>query len=126
MSKRITMIEGSSIDPATVDQVKKFSEGKQSIMVVLDSNHTHDHVLDELNFYSPLVTRNNYLVIFDTIVEDTPNDYFPDRPWGPGNNPKTAVHDFIKGSDRFKIDTEIQERLLVTVAPDGYLKCIKD
>ena len=126
MSKRITMIEGSSIDQAIVDLVRKFSEGKKSIMVVLDSNHTHDHVLDELRLYSPLVTRNNYLVIFDTIVDDTPDDYFPDRPWGPGDNPKTAVHEFIKENDRFEIDKEIHERLLVTVAPDGYLKCVKD
>jgi len=125
MFKRITMIEGSAIDDNIVDQVRNFSEGKKKIIVVLDSNHTHDHVLQELKLYSPLVNKDSYLVVFDTIVDDTPDDYFPDRPWGPGDNPKTAVHAFLKENDRFMIDKEIQERLLVTVAPDGYLKCIK-
>jgi cephalosporin hydroxylase len=94
-------------------------------MVILDSNHTHAHVLEELRLYSPLVTKDCYLVVMDTVVEDMPENYFPDRPWGKGDNPKTAVHEFLKESDRFEIDASIHHKLLITVAPDGYLKCIK-
>ena len=95
-------------------------------MVVLDSNHTHDHVLKELELYSPLVTKNSYCVVFDTVIEDMPKNSFPDRPWGKGNNPKTAVWVFLKRNGRFSIDKNIESKLLITVAPDGYLKCIKD
>ena len=93
---------------------------------MLDSLHTHDHVTKELELYSPLVSKGSYLVVFDTIIEDMPEDFFPDRPWGKGNNPKTAVWEFLKKNDRFVIDKEIENKLLITVAPDGYLKCIKD
>jgi cephalosporin hydroxylase len=126
MFKRISMIEGSSIDKKIAEEVYDFAKGKQRILVTLDSNHTHDHVLKELELYSPLVTKGSYLVVFDTVVEDLPNDFFPDRPWNPGNNPKTAVWEFLKTSDRFEIDKSIETKLLITVAPDGYLKCIKD
>jgi cephalosporin hydroxylase len=94
--------------------------------VALDSLHTHDHVLEELRSYSPLVTKDSYLVVFDTIIEDLPADMCEHRPWGKGNNPKTAVLEFLSSNDRFTIDREIESKLLVTVAPGGYLKCIKD
>ncbi|MBT9138990.1 MAG: Rhamnosyl O-methyltransferase [Syntrophomonadaceae bacterium] len=126
MFKRITMIQGSSIDEEIVKKVHDFSKDKKQILVLLDSMHTHDHVLKELQLYSPLVTKGSYLVVFDTIIEDMPEDFFPDRPWGKGNNPKTAVWEFLKINDRFEIDKEIENKLLITVAPDGYLKCIKD
>lgn len=128
MSKRITLIQGSSTDEEVVQQVRNFAEGKRRkrVFVVLDSNHTHDHVLRELELYSSLVTKGSYLVVFDTIIEDMPEDFFPDRPWGKGNNPKTAVWKFMKTNDRFIIDKEIEDKLLITVAPDGYLKCVKD
>ncbi len=126
MSKRITMIQGSSIDESVVQKVKKFAQGKQRILVVLDSNHTHEHVLRELELYSPLVKKDSYLIVFDTIIEDMPEDFFPDRLWGRGNNPKTAVWEFLKGSDRFEIDQELENKLLITVAPNGYLRCIED
>jgi len=126
MFKRITMIEGSSIDDSVVQQVYDFAKDKKRILVTLDSNHTHNHVLKELQLYSPLVTKGSYLVVFDTIIEDMPEGSFPDRPWGKGNNPKTAVLEFLRTNDRFKIDKEIDSKLLITVAPDGYLKCIKD
>lgn len=125
MSKRITMIEGSSVDSKIVDQVRNLARGKKSIMVALDSNHTHDHVLEELRLYSPLVTKGNYLVVLDTLVEDLPDDAFPNRPWGKGNNPKTAVREFLKTTDRFVMDHTIEKKLLLTVAPDGYLKCVR-
>lgn len=126
MFKRITMIEGSSIDNQIVKQVYDFAQGKSRVLVVLDSNHTHDHVLKELELYSPLVTIFSYLVVFDTVVEDMPEDFFPDRPWGKGNNPKTAVWEFLKTNKRFEIDKDIEAKLLITVAPDGYLKCVDD
>ncbi|NLD50135.1 MAG: cephalosporin hydroxylase [Clostridiaceae bacterium] len=125
MYKRITMIEGSSVDQSVVDKVYAFvGEGKK-VMVILDSFHTHDHVLKELQLYSPLVTKDSYLIVFDTIVEDLPDDFFPDRPWGKGNNPKTAVWEFLKSNNRFEIDHNLENKLLITAAPDGYLKCIK-
>ena len=98
----------------------------EDVMVILDSNHTHEHVLAELEMYSPLVTKGSYLIVLDTIVEDMDPDSFPDRPWGKGDNPKTAVHAFLEKNDRFEIDSAIEERLLFTVAPDGYLKCVRD
>lgn len=126
MFKRISMIEGSSIDEAIAQQVVEHAKGKQSVLVVLDSNHTHDHVLQELKLYSPLVTKGSYLVVFDTVVEDMPDMFFVDRPWGKGDNPKTAVWEFLRANDRFEIDKEIEHKLLITVAPDGYLRCVKD
>jgi len=126
MFKRIKMIEGSSIGKDVISQVYEFAKGKSPVLVVLDSMHTHNHVLEELKAYSPLVTKDSYLVVFDTVVEDMPEDFFQDRPWGKGNNPKTAVWEFLKSSDRFEVDKEIENKLLITVAPNGYLKCIKD
>jgi cephalosporin hydroxylase len=126
MFKRITMIQGSSTDEDVVKQVYDLARGRKPVLVALDSNHTHAHVLRELQLYSPLVTKGSYLVVFDTIIEDMPDDFFPDRPWGKGNNPKTAVWEFLKTNDRFEIDKDIENKLLITVAPDGYLRCIKD
>ena len=126
MFKRITLIRGSSTDPEIAKKIYVFAKDKKKILVVLDSLHTHDHVANELELYSPLVSSGSYIVVFDTIIEDMPDDYFPDRPWGKGNNPKTAVWEFLKKNDRFIIDKEIENKLLITVAPDGYLKCVKD
>lgn len=126
MFKRIKMIEGSSIDENIVAEVKLIAQGKRNILVVLDSNHTFDHVLRELQMYSPLVSLGSYIVVFDTIVEDLPANYFKEkRPWGIGNNPKTAVHEFLKSNTNFIIDSSIDNKLLISVAPEGYLKRIK-
>src|SRR5436853_5391788 len=125
LAKRITMIQGSSTDEATVRQVHQYARAAETILVVLDSNHTQRHVLQEMQLYSPLVTQDSYLVVFDTIVEDMPEDFFQDRPWGKGNNPRTAVREFLKTSDRFVIDREIADKLLITTAPEGYLRCVK-
>jgi cephalosporin hydroxylase len=126
LAQRIRMIEGSSIDPAVLEQVRQVAAGHERVMVVLDSNHTHAHVREELKLYAPLVRRGSYLIVLDTVVEDMPADFFLDRPWGPGNNPKTAVWEFLKQNDRFEIDRELEGKLLITVAPDGYLRCVKD
>ena len=124
MFKRITMIEGSSISNEVVEKVKEFAKGKEKIMVCLDSNHSHKHVLEELNLYSGFVTKDSYLVVFDTIVDDLPELFFSDRPWGKADNPKTAVKEFLKKNSNFELDMNIQNKLLITVAPDGYLKKI--
>ncbi|MEB0045459.1 MULTISPECIES: cephalosporin hydroxylase family protein [unclassified Pseudomonas] len=124
MSKRIEMIQGSSIDPAIVDQVRQRIAGKK-VLVVLDSNHTHEHVLEELRAYAPMVSVGSYCVVMDTVVEDMPEDAFPDRPWGKGDNPKTAVWAYLKENSDFEIDQAIHSKLLITVAPDGYLRRVR-
>lgn len=125
MFKRICLIEGSSVSRETVEQVSKIASSKKKILVCLDSNHTHAHVIEELRVYSPFVTKESYCVVFDTIIEDMPADFVSDRPWGKGNNPKTAVWEFLKANDNFIIDKNIENKLLITVAPDGFLKRVK-
>lgn len=122
MFSRIDMLEGSSIEISMINQVKEYAKGFNKVMLFLDSNHTHDHVLAELEAYAKLVSVGSYCVVFDTIIEDLPADMFPNRPWGHGNNPKTAVWEFLKAHPEFEIDKSIQNKLLITVAPDGYLK----
>ena len=122
MYKRISMIEGSSVDDKIADKVCAFAKGKKKILISFNSNHTHEHVLKELELYAHLVSVGSYCVVFDTVIEDMPDEMFPDRPWGKGNNPKTAVWEFLKNHDKFEIDKEIENKLLITVAPDGFLK----
>lgn len=124
MASRIQMIQGSSIAPEIIAQVRAVAANHSRVLVCLDSNHTHDHVLAELEAYAPLVSTGSYCVVFDTIIEDMPADMFPDRPWVPGNNPKTAVWEYLENHPEFQIDKSIQHKLLITVAPDGYLKRI--
>jgi cephalosporin hydroxylase len=124
MASRIQMIQGSSVAADVVTQVRAAARGYKTVMVFLDSMHTHDHVLAELDAYTPLVTSGSYCVVFDTVVEDMPADMFPDRPWAPGNNPKTAVWEFLKSHPEFEIDRKTQHKLLLTAAPDGYLRRI--
>ncbi|HMH23182.1 MAG TPA: cephalosporin hydroxylase family protein [Puia sp.] len=126
MSKRIKLIEGSSVGADVIKQVEIIASTKKKVLVCLDSNHTHDHVLEELNLYAPFVSKDSYCVVFDTAVEDMPAGYdWGTRPWGKGNNPKTAVWEFLKTHEEFKIDAAVHNKLLITVAPDGYLKRIK-
>jgi len=124
MASRIQMFQGNSISKEIIEKVHEISTKYKKVLVCLDSNHTHDHVLSELEAYAQLVTIDSYCVVFDTIVEDLPKELFNDRPWGPGNNPKTAVWKYLKMHPEFQIDNEIQDKLLITVAPDGYLKRI--
>jgi len=125
MRKRIDMIEGSSIDESVAARVRQAAQGKKSVLVILDSMHTHDHVLRELELYAPLVTVGSYCVVLDTIIEDLPADAYPDRPWGKGNSPKSAVWAFVKSDPRFEIDAELEAKLLMTAAPDGWLKRVR-
>ena len=124
LSPRIDMIEGSSIAADTIAKVRDIASGYKRILVCLDSNHTHDHVLAELEAYAPLVTPESYCIVFDTLVEDMPEHLLADRPWGPGNSPKSAVHAYLEGNSNFEIDSRIDKKLLITVAPDGFLKRI--
>ncbi|OBB45498.1 cephalosporin hydroxylase [Mycobacterium sp. 852002-51961_SCH5331710] len=125
LSSYIKMIEGSAIDPETIGQVHEAVGDRGATLVCLDSNHTHDHVLAELTAYADLVTRDSYCVVFDTLIEDIGTQSFSDRPWGRGNNPKTAVWEFLKSHPEFEIDHDIQSKLQITVAPDGYLRRIR-
>jgi cephalosporin hydroxylase len=125
MSTRIQMIQGSSIAEEIISQVKTIADDYSRILVCLDSNHTHEHVLAELKAYAPLTTPGSYCIVFDTIVEDMPKSLFSDRPWAPGDNPKTAVWEYIKEHSEFEIDKNINNKLLITAAPDGYLKRVR-
>jgi len=134
LAHKIHMVQGSSVASETVSQVREFASDFERILVILDSNHTHEHVLAELQAYAPLTSRGSYCVVFDTVVEDLPAHLYPDRPWGPGDNPKTAVWEYLRrlgdteteGADgaplSFEIDRHIENKLLITVAPDGYLR----
>lgn len=125
MFARISLIEGSSIDPAVIDRVKTAARSRRRVLVALDSNHTHEHVLAELRAYAPLTSRGSYCVVFDTIIEALPTAAFPEREWGPGNNPATAVAEYLATHPEFEIDERIDNRLLISVAPRGYLKRIR-
>jgi len=125
LSHRVNLIEGSSIDSRVIRQVYKLAEKKNNILVILDSDHTHHHVLCELNAYGPLVSLNSYCIVLDTFIEDMPAEYcWIDRPWGKGNNPKTAVIEWLSSNPKFCVDKSIETRLLITSAPDGFLRRI--
>jgi cephalosporin hydroxylase len=121
LARRIQMLQGSSIAAGTVAAVRQIASQSRNILVCLDSNHTHEHVLAELEAYAPLTSVGNYCVVFDTVVEDLPGQMWTDRPWGPGNNPKTAVWKYLETHPEFQIDQRVHQQLLITVAPDGYL-----
>jgi cephalosporin hydroxylase len=125
LSPRIELLEGSSTDPAIVRRVHDRARGKR-VLLVLDSNHTHAYVLAELREYAPLVRRGSYAVVLDTIIERMTPAEIGERPWAPGNSPMSAVREFLAESDRFEIDSRLEDKLLITVAPGGYLRCIKD
>ncbi|MEK7651087.1 MAG: cephalosporin hydroxylase family protein [Patescibacteria group bacterium] len=125
MFKRISMLEGSSVDPVILNKVKKFARGKRKIIVFLDSNHSHAHVLKELELYSPLVTKGSYIVAFDTIAEFLPKGIIKNRPWGKGNSPWTAAREFLRMHKNFIPDKSMENKLAITVAYDGFLKRIR-
>lgn len=122
MAHRIDMIQGSSIAPEVIAQVQAQAAGYERVVVILDSNHTHAHVLAELQAYAPLVSKGSYCVVFDTVIEDLPAGMYPDRPWDVGNNPKTAVREYLTQNPNFEVDEDMEAKLLITVAPGGYLR----
>ncbi len=124
LSRRIDLLQGSSTEAAIVAEVTKRAEGAGRVLVLLDSNHTHEHVLEELRAYAPLVTVGSYCVVFDTIIAEMPDDSYPDRPWNREANPRSAIAAFMAepGLPHFEIDSDMDARLLVTVAPGGFLR----
>ena len=122
LAHKIMMIEGSSIEDETIAEVRRRAEPFERILVCLDSNHTHDHVLAELEAYAPLVTPGSYCIVFDTFVENMPPGFFADRPWDVGDNPMTAVRAFLGKNDVFEVDRDIERKLQITVAPGGFLR----
>ena len=125
LAKRIRMIQGSSIDEQIFQEVQALTKGRERTLVMLDSNHTHSHVARELELYPRLVGKDSYLIVFDTVVDHMPAEFFGERPWGPGDNPMSAVREFLESNDRFEVDEEMNQKLLITAAPGGYLRCIK-
>jgi cephalosporin hydroxylase len=123
---RVRLIQGSSVSEEVIAQVRKLAEGRKQVLVVLDSNHTREHVLAELRAYAPLVRQGSYLVVLDTIIESLTPDLYRDRPWSAGNNAATAVEEFLRTTDRFEVDAEMDAKLQISVAPRGFLRCVKD
>jgi len=126
MAPRIRMVQGSSIDPAMVAEVYRIIDDRKPVIVILDSMHTHEHVLAELRAYAPLVRAGSWLVVLDTSIEDMPAGWFADRPWDVGNSPRTAVDAFLSESDRFVVDRDMDAKLQITVASGGWLRCTRD
>lgn len=122
LAKRIDAIEGSTIDAATLERVRSLIGERTPVMVILDHNHTHAHVLRECELYSELVSAGSYMVVLDTIMEDMPDGYFAGKPYGKGNNPGTAVREFLATHDHFDVDHDIEDRVLMTLAPGGFLR----
>jgi cephalosporin hydroxylase len=126
LARRVRLVEGSSIDPGVVEEVRGLVPDAGRVMVVLDSDHTHDHVLSELRLYGPLVTPGQFLVVSDTVVEFIPPQTHRPRPWGPGNNPHTAVEAYLQETDRFERDPYINGKVLMGSQPGGYLRCVRE
>jgi cephalosporin hydroxylase len=133
LAKKITMLEGSSIDHRIIKEVTNIASNHNRVMVFLDSNHTHDHVLAELEAYAPCVSAGSYCIVHDTDIEDAPDEMTSQRRWGKGNNPKTAVWEFMRRVDeegrvdkdgrpiRFELDKVMEQKIVLTGAPDGFL-----
>lgn len=126
LARRVRLVEGSSIDPAAQARVRTLIGDRRPVMVFLDSNHTHSHVLAELRAYSGFVGRDSYIVVYDSVIDRLPSEESADRPWGPGDNPRTAVHAFLAENDRFEIDRDTEDKLVLTCCPDGFLRCCRD
>lgn len=125
MAKRITMLEGSSVEPEIVAQVAAIARQHRTVMVFLDSLHTHEHVLKEMEAFAPMVNVGSYLCVMDTCIEEFPEGTYPDRPWDVGNNPMTAVREFLQTHDEFEIDADCCNKLCITEAPNGYLRRVR-
>lgn len=125
MAGRIAMLEGDSTAADIAKQVAERAKGKECVLVCLDSNHTHEHVLQEMELYGPLVTPGSYMVVLDTVIEDLPDDFYDNRPWSRGNNPRTAVRQYLESNDHFTVDQSVDDKLLISVAPGGYIKRVK-
>lgn len=126
LSERIELVAGSSVERGTVEIIRNIIGESKKVLVILDSHHTHDHVLKELNIYSEFISCGNYLICADTVVEDLPVQTHRKREWGPGNSPKTALNDFLALNSRFEIDYELENKLLFSCNPGGYIRAVRD
>ena len=125
MYKRITMYEGSSLDPSIIKKIKQHKKNKKRVMVILDSLHTHEHVLKELKIYTPFVTLGSYCILPDTFIEFFPSGYYShNRPWDVGNNPYTAMKSFLRKNKKFTIDKQLSSKAMISETIDGYIKRI--
>ena len=125
LSRRIEMIESSSLDAATIDAVRGRTKSVERVMVILDSDHSHDHVLAELRAYGPLVSIGQFLVVADTFIEDIPRQEHRPRSWGPGDNPRTALEGWLRENDGFEPDDFVNAKLLLSASPGGYLRRVR-
>ncbi len=125
LADKIKMIEASSVDNGTFKKVEQLSKNYSNVLVILDSNHTEEHVLQELKLYGSLVSKNSYCIVFDTIISEMAPDFSNNRPWNRGNSPKTAINKFLKKDDKFIVDNSIDNKLLISMAPGGFLKKVK-
>jgi len=106
--------------------VRLIAQDKKKVMVFLDSLHSHAHVAAELKLYASLVSLGSYLVLPDTFIEYFPKGYFSkDRPWDVGDNPMTALREFLANNNQFEIDRNLCNKLMITEAFDGYLKRVR-
>lgn len=124
LAHRIDLVQGSSVDPDVVAQVAALAAGLDRVMVILDSNHTHEHVLAELEAYAPMVTEGQFLIVADTAIEHIPVQDHRPRPWAPGNSPASALDDYVARHPRFEADPHVNAKLLMTSSPGGYLRCV--
>ena len=125
LAHHIRLISGSSVDTDVVEKIYRAVGDRSPVLLLLDSMHTHDHVLQELRLYSKLVGKGSYVAVFDTVIADMPDTCFSDRPWGIEDNPKTAVQAFLSENDRCIIDKDLEAKLQITAAPSGYLRCAR-
>ena len=125
LSDKIEMIESSSVNKDTFNKVKSLSKDYNNILVMLDSNHTESHVLEELTLYSSLISKNSYCIVFDTIVEKMDPEFSKNRPWNKKNSPQSAINKFLKRNDNFIVDKTIDNKIILSMAPGGFLKKIK-
>ena len=125
LSDKIEMIESSSVNKDTFNKIKSLSKDYSNILVMLDSNHTESHVLEELNLYSSLISKNSYCIVFDTIVEKMDSEFSKNRPWNKKNSPQSAIQKFLKRNNNFVVDNTIDKKIILSMAPGGFLKKIK-
>lgn len=125
ISKRIKLIQSSSIEDDSFREISGMIGENKNTMVHLDSDHTEKHVLQELKLYSELVTKGNYLVCGDTIIDFLPEQTHRPREWGKINNPYTALKKFLSSNNRFVVDQSFDMKRLMSNQPGGYLRCIK-
>ncbi|MDY1547598.1 cephalosporin hydroxylase family protein [Luteibacter sahnii] len=122
VADRLRIVEGDPLDEATFGQVVGHVGARSPVLVILDLTHTHDHVLGELRRYAPLVTPESYVVVMDTIMEYLPEQAFAGKPYGKGNNPATAARAFLAEDERFEVDHAIEDQVIMTLSPDGFLR----